>query len=76
MKRKILSVIQEQLGLDEEELTDDAELRNDLGMDSLDLVELVMALEHEFSISVEDPDGDKWRTVGDIVRYIEKRMVL
>jgi len=69
---KIKSIIVEQLGVDESEVTMDAHFIDDLGADSLDTVELVMALEEEFSIEISDEDAEKIQTVGDVVKYIEK----
>lgn len=69
---KIKSIIVEQLGVDENEVTMDAHFIDDLGADSLDTVELVMALEEEFGIEISDEDAEKIQTVGDVVKYIEK----
>jgi acyl carrier protein len=68
---KVKSIIVEQLGVDEEEVTPDASFVDDLGADSLDTVELVMALEEEFNIEISDEDAEKIRTVKDVVTYIE-----
>ena len=69
---KIKSIIVEQLGVDENEVTTDAHFIDDLGADSLDTVELVMALEEEFGIEISDEEAEKIQTVGDVVKYIEK----
>ena len=69
---KIKSIIVEQLGVDESEVTMEAHFIDDLGADSLDTVELVMALEEEFGIEISDEDAEKIQTVGDVVKYIEK----
>jgi len=61
----------EQLGVDEEEVTPDASFVDDLGADSLDTVELVMALEEHFDIQIPDEDAEKIVTVGDAVQYIK-----
>ena len=70
---KVKSIIVEQLGVDEEEVTPDASFVDDLGADSLDTVELVMAFEEEFSVEVPDEDAEKLQTVGDVVKYIEDK---
>ena len=61
---KVKSIIVEQLGVDEEEVTPDASFVDDLGADSLDTVELVMAFEKEFDIDIPDEEAEKLRTVG------------
>ncbi|ACA59177.1 acyl carrier protein [Candidatus Desulforudis audaxviator] len=71
--QKIQALIVEQLGVDEEEVTPEASFVDDLGADSLDLVELVMAFEEAFEIRIPDEDAEKIRTVGDAVAYIEER---
>ena len=59
--------------LDEEQVTEDSEVIDDLGADSLDIVDLVMTLEEEFDTEIPDEDIENLRTVGDIVKYIEER---
>ena len=71
---KITEIIVEQLGVKPEEVTTEASFVDDLGADSLDTVELVMALEEEFGIEVPDEDAEKLTTVGDAVRYIEEKL--
>ena len=68
---KVKNIIVEQLGVDEEEVTPDASFVDDLGADSLDTVELVMALEEEFSIEIPDEDAEKITRVKEAVEYIE-----
>ena len=70
---KVKSIIVEQLGVDEEEMTPDASFVDDLGADSLDTVELVMALEEEFGIEIPDEDAEKMTNVGDAIKYIESK---
>ncbi len=70
---KVKAIVAEQLGVKEEEVTDNASFIDDLGADSLDTVELVMALEEEFGIEIPDEDAEKMATVGDAVRYIETK---
>jgi acyl carrier protein len=69
---KVKKVIVEQLGVDENEVTPEASITDDLGADSLDQVELVMAFETEFNLDIPDEDAEKIKTVGDAVRYIEE----
>jgi acyl carrier protein len=70
---KVKEIIVEQLGVNPEQVTPNASFIEDLGADSLDTVELVMAFEEEFSVEVPDEDAEKLQTVGDVIRYIEER---
>jgi acyl carrier protein len=70
---KITEIIVEQLGVKPEEVTPEASFVDDLGADSLDTVELVMALEEEFGTEIPDEDAEKIQTVGDAIRYIEEK---
>lgn len=70
---KVKSIIAEQLGVKPEEVTPAASFIDDLGADSLDTVELVMALEEEFGIEIPDEDAEKMTTVGDAMKYIEEK---
>ncbi|MFO7274233.1 MAG: acyl carrier protein [Symbiobacteriaceae bacterium] len=69
---KVKAIIVDQLSVDEDEVTMDASFIEDLGADSLDIVELIMALEEEFDIEVPDEDAEKLTTVGAAVRYIKE----
>jgi acyl carrier protein len=69
---KVKQIISEQLGVEESEVTPSASFVDDLGADSLDTVELVMALEEQFDIEIPDEDAEKIRTVQDAIDYIEK----
>jgi acyl carrier protein len=69
---KVKKIISEQLGVDEGEVTNESHFIDDLGADSLDTVELVMALEEEFGIEIPDEDAEKIQTVGDVQKYIEE----
>jgi len=69
---KVKQIISEQLGVDEGEVTSSASFVDDLGADSLDQVELVMALEEAFDLEISDEDAEKIRTVQDAINYIEK----
>ena len=71
--QKVKAIIAEQLGVKIEEVTDTASFVDDLGADSLDTVELVMALEEEFGIEIPDEDAEKMTNVGEAIRYIEAK---
>lgn len=71
---RIKEIVVEQLGVDAEEITPQASFINDLGADSLDTVELVMALEEEFDIEIPDEEAEKLETVGKAVEYIKSRV--
>jgi acyl carrier protein len=71
-EEKVKEIIVEQLGVDEGEVTPNASFVDDLGADSLDTVELVMAFEEAFKIEIPDEDAEKIRTVHDAVDYIKK----
>ena len=70
---KVRSIIAEQLGVKLEEVTPQASFIDDLGADSLDTVELVMALEEEFGIEIPDEEAEKMVTVGDAIKYIDEK---
>ena len=72
VEEKVKQIIVEQLGVDEAEVTSNASFVDDLGADSLDTVELVMAFEEAFDIEIPDEDAEKIRTVQDAVDYISK----
>ena len=71
---KIKNIIIEQLQVSETAITEEASFIDDLGADSLDLVELIMALEEEFGIEIPDADAEKVVTVGDVVSYIKENV--
>lgn len=71
---KVRSIVAGQLGVDEQEVRSEASILDDLGADSLDVVELVMALEEEFDIEVPDEDVEAMRTVKDVETYVAGRM--
>ena len=73
VESKIKTIIAEQLGVKPEEVTPNASFVDDLGADSLDTVELIMALEEEFNVEIPDEDAEKLQTVGDVVKYIEDK---
>ena len=68
---RIKKIVVEQLGSDEADVTPKSAFINDLGADSLDIVELIMALEEEFDIEIPDSEAEKIATVGDVVEYIK-----
>ncbi|MFH1459309.1 MAG: acyl carrier protein [Candidatus Omnitrophota bacterium] len=70
---KVKSIIVDQLGVKAEEVTATASFVDDLGADSLDTVELVMALEEEFGIEIPDEDAEKMTTVGEAIKYIDSK---
>ena len=74
IEEKVKEIIIEQLDITEEECVSDAAFIDDLGADSLDIVELIMAMEDHFGLEVSDDDLAKIRTVGDITGYIKERM--
>lgn len=69
---KLKELVVDQLGVEEDEVTMEASMQDDLGADSLDLVDLVMSVEEEFGVKVADEDLENIKTVGDIVDYIEE----
>jgi len=73
LERRVIEIIVEQLGVSEEEVTMEASFVDDLGADSLDLVELIMAMEEEFGLEISDEDAEKILTVQDVVNYITER---
>jgi len=69
---KVRAIIAEQLGMEADEITMESSFIDDLGADSLDIVELIMALEEEFDMEIPDEDAEKISTVGDVIDYINK----
>ena len=69
---RVRSIIAERLGVDEEKVTMEAEFIGDLNADSLDLVEVIMAMEQEFNLEIKDEDAENIRTVSDAVQYIQE----
>ncbi|MCH8873546.1 acyl carrier protein [candidate division KSB1 bacterium] len=74
LKDKVNEIIVDQLGVDAGEVKDGASFIDDLGADSLDTVELVMAFEEEFDIEIPDEDAEKLNTVGDAVKYLDDKI--
>ncbi|HNW45664.1 MAG TPA: acyl carrier protein [Elusimicrobiales bacterium] len=73
LEAKVKKIITEQLAVDASEVTEQAQFVQDLGADSLDTVELVMALEEEFDVEIPDEDAEKIKTVGEAVSYIKDK---
>ena len=74
VEEKVKDIIVEELGVEREKLTSEASFMEDLGADSLDTVELVMAFEKEFDIDIPDEDAEKLRTVGDAMNYLHEQI--
>ena len=74
LEDKVKDIIVEELGIEREKLADSASFMDDLGADSLDTVELVMAFEKEFDIDIPDEDAEQLRTVGDALKYLHDKM--
>jgi acyl carrier protein len=70
---KIREIIVEQLGVTAEEVVPEASFIDDLGADSLDIVELVMAIEEEFGLEIPDEDAERMQSIGDAINYVEER---
>jgi len=73
LEDRLKDIISEQLGVKKEEIKPESSFIDDLGADSLDTVELVMALEEEFGIEIPDEDAEKMTTVGEAIKYIERK---
>ena len=73
LQPKVMKIIEEQLGVDPERVKLESSFIDDLGADSLDIVELVMAMEEEFEIEIPDEDAEKLRTVSDVMKYLETK---
>ena len=73
-KAKVIELIVEQLDTDSDNISDDDSFMDDLGADSLDTVELIMAFEEEFDIEIPDEDAENIRTVGDVLKYLEDKL--
>ena len=71
---RVREIICEHLGVGEEEVTPEASFIEDLGADSLDIVELVMAMEEEFDVEIPDDDAEKIQTIGDAIAYLKEKL--
>ena len=74
LEERVSEIIVEQLGISKEEVVTEASFIDDLGADSLDIVELVMAIEEEFDIEIPDDDAEKIQTIGAAIAYIKERL--
>ena len=74
VEEKVKNIIVEQLGVDMESVTPEASFIDDLGADSLDIVELVMTMEEEFDLEIPDDDAEKIKTVNDVINYIKAKV--
>ncbi len=70
VEQRVREIVVEQLGVEEDEVTEGASFIDDLGADSLDIVELVMKMEEEFGIEIPDEEAEKIKTVNDVIQYI------
>ena len=73
VEQRVKNIIVEQLNVDTEAVTPDASFVDDLGADSLDIVELVMTMEEEFNLEIPDDDAEKIKNVGDVINYVTSR---
>lgn len=73
LQPKVMKIIEEQLGVDPDRVKPESSFIDDLGADSLDIVELVMAMEEEFEIEIPDDDAEKLRTVQDVMKYLQSK---
>jgi acyl carrier protein len=74
LEKRVADIIVEQLGATKEEIVPEASFIDDLGADSLDIVELVMAMEEQFDIEIPDDDAEKIQTIGDVIDYLKDRL--
>jgi len=74
VERRVIEIIVEQLGVGEDEVVPEASFIDDLGADSLDLVELIMAMEEEFGLEISDEEAEKIQTVQDVINYINEHI--
>jgi acyl carrier protein len=74
IEEKVIDIVVDKLGVDRSEVTPEAVFVDDLGADSLDLVELIMAMEEEFGFEIADEEAEKMRTVQDVINFIQARV--
>ncbi|MEE9607939.1 MAG: acyl carrier protein [Myxococcota bacterium] len=73
LEERVSEIVAEQLGVSRDELVSEASFIDDLGADSLDIVELVMAMEEEFDVEIPDEDAEKIQTIGEAISYLKER---
>jgi acyl carrier protein len=73
IEKEVIEIVVEQLGVDKEDVTPDKSFVEDLNADSLDLTELIMTFEERFGCEISEEEAEKLKTVGDVIRYIEKQ---
>ncbi|MBA7592002.1 Acyl carrier protein [subsurface metagenome] len=71
-RERIKKILVDRLGVDESKITEDSSFVDDLGLDSLDIIELIMALEEESNLEIPDKDAERIKTVGDAIKYLDK----
>ncbi|GAI72762.1 unnamed protein product [marine sediment metagenome] len=69
---RMKKIIAKQSGIDESKITENSSFLDDLGLDSLDIIELIMVFEEEFDLEIPDKDAEKMKTVGDVIKYLDK----
>ena len=69
---RIKKILVDRLGVDESKITENSSFLDNLGLDSLDIIELIMAFEEEFNLEIPDKDAEKIKTVGDAIKYLDK----
>ncbi len=74
VSEKVINVIADQLAVSKDQITEDTDIANDLGADSLDIAELMIAFEEEFDISINEGQDEKISTVGQVIKYVESRL--
>jgi acyl carrier protein len=74
IKQRVTEIVVKKLGVEESQVTPEANFTKDLGADSLDTVEIIMEFEKEFNLTIEDSDAEKIQTVGDVITYLESKI--
>ncbi|MCL2623384.1 MAG: acyl carrier protein [Planctomycetaceae bacterium] len=74
VSEKVINIIADQLAVNKEQITSETDIANDLGADSLDIAELMIAFEEEFDISINESQDEKISTVGQVIQYVESRL--
>lgn len=74
IKQRVTEIVVKKLGVEESQVTPEANFTKDLGADSLDTVEIIMEFEKEFNLTIEDSDAEKIQTVGDVINYLTEKL--